>query len=38
MSHFRQLKLLCGGLTAIHVNVHSGNFLIVPVLVNRTTW
>ena len=38
MSHFRQLKLLCG-VTTIHVNVHSGNFfnrslstLILPVL------
>ena len=38
MSHFRQLKLLCG-VTTIHVNVHSGNFfnrslstIILPVL------
>ena len=43
MSHFRQLKLLCG-VTAIHVNVHSGNFfnrslstIILPVLLPGKT-
>ena len=43
MSHFRQLKLLCG-VTTIHVNVHSGNFfnrslstLILPVLLPGKT-
>ena len=43
MSHFRQLKLLCG-VTTIHVNVHSGNFfnrslstIILPVLLPGTT-
>ena len=43
MSHFRQLKLLCG-VTTIHVNVHSGNFfnrslstIILPVLLPGKT-